>query len=825
MGPLEVAHSNADSLNRKPSNFKTSGQGARYFSLLCPCHNDTSPSASVTEGDSRALVFHCFAGCNDDDIEAALDTHNDWFGQRHGGRNGASVIQPVHPPQPTIVTESKIYSDGQLPSGHNVRAHKYFNKDGSLAQIVFITTKPNGKKSVLPVTPFTDGLWKGRSCEAPRPLYNLKEITESDPNKPIVVLEGEKDCDTWTVYGHKGLVPIAHSGGSSSASKTDWSPVNGRKIIIVTDADIPSHKWADKLANDLSLNYSCKVVLAKLPDYKRSSECKNPETCVMCTYCGTGRDWTNYVTDFGGKQAWLKIKDLCRPYKPDKSSVNKNNPDQDDDEDPKEDVLRATSSDISIAFVGQYEGTYLHDSDRSKWHKYDHGIWKIDSLNKTIYDIGNLCNSVPLDHLKPSRMMSERIRLQNHGFYRGTLAIAAANPRMAVKGSEYWDPNPFHLGVPGGYVDLETGRLCAARPENNITMSCSVAPSEKDECPVFDRFMDQITCGDKGMEEMLNQWCGYALTGMTKYQKFLFCWGVGGNGKTVWLSTLKDIMGDYASVAAPKLFEEQKFEGHTTSLAALQGKRMIMVSEVSKNAQWNMYRLTSMTGGDEVTARFMRQDDFTFRPKFKLIIIGNTMPTIRDPTEAVIRRLISTPFSLILNDKTKDNDLPDKLRLEHPAILRRFINSYKECAASGGIHIPASVRKFTDEYLAGEDTFKQFLGDNYTLTGGEFDKESISDIYHWYKRWHVKHDVPMPLSQQQLFRKLGAIPELSKAENVISIMEGGKCRPGFSGISKNTERGGSYGGQAEIDKTRQEYKERADKSEGLFDYQEDKIPF
>lgn len=45
-----------------------------YGKARCPAHADSSPSLSITPGRS-AVLFHCFAGCSQADILAALSSH------------------------------------------------------------------------------------------------------------------------------------------------------------------------------------------------------------------------------------------------------------------------------------------------------------------------------------------------------------------------------------------------------------------------------------------------------------------------------------------------------------------------------------------------------------------------------------------------------------------------------------------------------------------------------------------------------------------------------------------------------------------------------
>ena len=51
-----------------------------------------------------------------------------------------------------------------------------------------------------------------------------------------------------------------------------------------------------------------------------------------------------------------------------------------------------------------------------------------------------------------------------------------------------------------------------------------------------------------------------------------------------------------------------------------------------------------MTGGDPIAARFMRQDFFTYTPQFKLLIVGNHKPVLKNVGEAARRRFLIVPF-------------------------------------------------------------------------------------------------------------------------------------------------------------------------------------
>ncbi len=114
-----------------------------------------------------------------------------------------------------------------------------------------------------------------------------------------------------------------------------------------------------------------------------------------------------------------------------------------------------------------------------------------------------------------------------------------------------------------------------------------------------------------------------------------------------------------------------------------------------------------MTGGDPITARFMRQDFFTYRPQFKLFIAGNHKPSLSNVDEAIRRRFHLIPFTFT-SAESATRDLPEKLKAEWPAILNWAIAGCLEWQR-GGLDPPAAVVEATAEYFAEEDAVGRWL--------------------------------------------------------------------------------------------------------------------
>ena len=238
-----------------------------------------------------------------------------------------------------------------------------------------------------------------------------------------------------------------------------------------------------------------------------------------------------------------------------------------------------------------------------------------------------------------------RIMARRRSFSAAVEAFARNDPAFAVT-AEDWDPDPYLLGTPGGTVDLRTGRLRRADPADGITKLTAVAPAEQATCPLWLQFLDEATGSDASLIRFLQQWCGYALTGDTREHALVFVYGPGGNGKSVFLNIAH---------RHPRRLRHDGRHGHVHGIARATSTRPTSpccAARASSRrprprraAPGRRARIKQMTGGDPITARFMRQDFFTYRPQFKLTIVGNHKPVLRNVDEAARRRFNIVPFT------------------------------------------------------------------------------------------------------------------------------------------------------------------------------------
>ena len=310
--------------------------------------------------------------------------------------------------------------------------------------------------------------------------------------------------------------------------------------------------------------------------------------------------------------------------------------------------------------------------------------------------------------------------------------MAKSNPKSAAMAADF-DMDLMLAGTPGGVVDLRTGALRPAQREDMITKLMACAPAEKGTAaPVWQRFLHDVFDGDQDIIRFMQRAAGYALTGLTTEHKLLFLYGTGRNGKSTFLDTLQWIWGDYARRAPAATFLYSQTQQHPTDIAGMQGARLVVGSELPKGKTWDEAIIKDLTGGDRMTARFMRGDFFDFDPQLTLMIAGNNMPSFRGVDEAIRARVVLVPFTITIPAEKRDKALPEKLKAEAPAILRWAIEGALEWQRIG-LAVPSRLVAASQEYFDDEDTLGQFLADETVAQTGAY--LSASDIHQRFVQW------------------------------------------------------------------------------------------
>lgn len=383
---------------------------------------------------------------------------------------------------------------------------------------------------------------------------------------------------------------------------------------------------------------------------------------------------------------------------------------------------------IALEFAKLHANKLRYVAPWGCWMAYEGGRWQKESTGNAY----NLARPLCRDAASAGTSANVSRKMANAATVAGGERMAKTDRRL-VATVDQWDADPWLLNTPEGTVDLRNGEMRAHRLDDYITKTTAVAPGG--DCPIWHNFLKRITDDNVDLSNFLQRVAGYSLTGSTREHAMFFAFGPGANGKSVAINTIAGMIGDYHRTAPMEVFTASNTDRHPTELAMLRGARLVTSIETEEGRSWAESRIKSLTGGDTIAARFMRQDFFEFTPQFKLLIAGNHKPSLQSVDEAIRRRLHLIPFTVTIPPDDRDPDRFDKLKDEWPGILAWAIEGAADWYKNG-LQPPKQVREATDDYLAEEDSFEAWREE---FTEADPDAwESTSNLFHSWSDWAKK---------------------------------------------------------------------------------------
>jgi putative DNA primase/helicase len=270
------------------------------------------------------------------------------------------------------------------------------------------------------------------------------------------------------------------------------------------------------------------------------------------------------------------------------------------------------------------------------------------------------------------------------------------------------DLDSYLLSVANGTLNLRTGELLSHRKEDFITKYLDIPYNVGASAPRWEQFIREITQDDVKLAGFLQRITGYFLTGDISEQCAFIFHGHGANGKSTFIEVLQTLLGRYAAKTPTTTFLAPKGERIPTDLARLRGVRLVAAVEARRQDEFNGPLLKEATGGDRITARFLRKDFFEYPPQFKIVISVNDMPRIEAGDEDMNRRLVVVPFNATFGADQQDKYLKEKLKAELPGILRWAVKGCLDWL-KGGLDKPTAVMDATGAYLDDIDLVGAFV--------------------------------------------------------------------------------------------------------------------
>src|ERR1017187_5513713 len=384
-------------------------------------------------------------------------------------------------------------------------------------------------------------------------------------------------------------------------------------------------------------------------------------------------------------------------------------------------------------------GEWHYVPERDTWIRWNGKCWAFDSGAVKLVGLSKLVaheflaearRALENDDASAERLSRFAATAQKRNFRKNVVDLLKSEPGIPIRFAEF-DKDPFLLNCQNGTLDLRLGVLREHRREDKITRILPWVFDADAVCPRWDRFLIEVL-PDVATIAFAQRLVGYCLTGDTSEHVVVFLFGRGANGKSVFLNTLLLLLGEYATQAPTSMLIASPGERHPTELVTLYARNLVVCAEVPGGKAWNEELIKSISGGDVISARGMREDFWTFRPTHKLLISGNHRPIVRGQDDGIWRRWRLLPFERTIAEADRDPELTEKLVAEMPGILAWAVRG---CIAWQGNRLQPSskVLMATADYRSESDRLGPFVDECCMLDP----QASIprASLYRSYKQW------------------------------------------------------------------------------------------
>ncbi|MEA3280781.1 MAG: phage/plasmid primase, P4 family [Thermodesulfobacteriota bacterium] len=290
----------------------------------------------------------------------------------------------------------------------------------------------------------------------------------------------------------------------------------------------------------------------------------------------------------------------------------------------------------------------------------------------------------------------------------------------------------FFFNCKNGTLDLRTSELKDHRIEDFLTKQSPINYNADAKCPIWDGFVKHIMGNSQDKIAFLQKIIGYSLTGIVNEQCLFILYGTGANGKSTMIETIREILGNYAMNVSSNTLLSQNFLSIRNDIARLNGPRFVSAAEIPMGRKLDETLVKQLTGGENVTSRFLYKEVFEYKPLFKLFLTTNHKPEIQGVDNGIWRRIYLVPFDVSVPDEKMDKELPSKLKSELEGILAWAVRGYIEWQKRG-LDVPDEVRRATAHYRKEMDQLDGFFEDECTIGSGN--RISLADAYSEYIKW------------------------------------------------------------------------------------------
>ena len=291
--------------------------------------------------------------------------------------------------------------------------------------------------------------------------------------------------------------------------------------------------------------------------------------------------------------------------------------------------------------------------------------------------------------------------------------------------------------------------------------------------PEFVKMLNNITLNDKGLQAMLLEYVGYAISGVRASlgSKALILTGTGSNGKSTFLDIIKMCIGhdSFSTVSIKDLSD-------ANSRYALVGKLMNICEEVDPDEllKSGTASFKSIVTGAEMQVKKLYLDKVSMRIDTKLLLSCNELPAAKENNDAIYRRLLIVPFNARFTGRDKDKGILSRVAKEMSGVYNMILDAHDRLEKNNYEFTEAKASiEMLNEYKNDNSVFNRFAEDMLDQCD-ENNPDCIltSDLIVAYNTWAMNNNETYRPTSQRLIKALRAVGFVEQPSKVKKLANG-----------------------------------------------------
>ncbi|MDC3412543.1 phage/plasmid primase, P4 family [Terrihalobacillus insolitus] len=244
-----------------------------------------------------------------------------------------------------------------------------------------------------------------------------------------------------------------------------------------------------------------------------------------------------------------------------------------------------------------------------------------------------------------------------------------------------------------------------------------------------DQFLDFVTKNRPDLRKVLEEMFGHILmTSSFPHKAFFLAGESGSNGKSTLLEMLNSFIGELGNTLSLEDFNE------SFHVATLDGKLVNIGDDIDAAYLERSKNFKTLVSGNTISVRRMYGEPFKLKNKATLIFTCNEMPTFKDKSGGIARRLVIIPCDNRVTEV--DPHIDEKLSSENAKsyLLNLAIAGMERIMEQGAISYSKTIEETTIKYLTENDSVLSYINDR-EANGKTIEGHTVDTVYLQYQMY------------------------------------------------------------------------------------------